>query len=68
VANLDAVKQVGNPPRGYEFGNRILWDCASAFLPRPADQHALHGIANRFARRGGDPRNGWFVETLSLPP
>src|SRR5262249_16083910 len=41
---------------------------AGAFLPRPADQHTLHGIANRFARRAGDPRNGWFVETLSLPP
>src|SRR5262249_53327169 len=59
VANFDAVEQVGNPPRGYEFGNRILWDRASTFLPWPPDQHTLHCIANRLARRAGDPRNGW---------
>src|SRR5262249_17815877 len=68
VANLDAVKQVGNAARWNKLDNRILRESASSFLPRTADQHALHGIANRFARRAGNPRNGWFVETLSLPP
>src|SRR5262249_17494005 len=68
MSNLDAVEQVRNTARCYQLDNRILRNGASAFLPRTTNEQALHRVSHGLARRAGNPRNGWFVETLSLPP
>src|SRR5262249_61315671 len=68
VANLDAVKQVGNPARWHELDDCVFRNGRSTFLPRTADQHSLHGISNRLTRGSSNPRNSRLVEPLSLPP
>src|SRR5215469_428924 len=68
VSNFDAVEQIGNSPSRYEFGNRILGDCARPSLAGASDKHPLHRVPHDFTSDTARPADCRAIKAFALPP